>query len=69
MQTGDHKTTDLSADHYAAVLRRDLHRVWSIHRRLAGPQSTTTTIPALLGLPFHTLEYVVTIGFGTRRKI
>ncbi|PAN24918.2 hypothetical protein PAHAL_4G227600 [Panicum hallii] len=62
VQTGDHKTT--LSDHYAAVLHRDLHRVRSIHRRLTGPQSTTT-IPAHLGLPFHSHEYVVTIGIGT----
>ncbi|RLN12116.1 hypothetical protein C2845_PM09G10800 [Panicum miliaceum] len=63
VQTGDHKTT--LSDHYAVVLRRDHHRVRSIYRRLAGPQSTMTTIPARLGLPFHSLEYVVTIGIGT----
>ncbi|TVU11532.1 hypothetical protein EJB05_45124, partial [Eragrostis curvula] len=51
-------------DHYTTVLRRDHHRIQSIHRRLSASNSTTT-VPARLGLPFHTMEYVVTIGIGT----
>nr|TKW21111.1 hypothetical protein SEVIR_4G184200v2 [Setaria viridis] len=61
LQTGNNKTV---SDHYTAILHRDHHRVRSIHRHLAGSQSTIT-IPARLGLPFHSLEYVVTIGIGT----
>lgn len=64
LQTGgDHKTV-FDSDHYTAILHRDHHRVRSIHRRLAGSQSAIT-IPARLGLPFHSLEYVVTVGIGT----
>ncbi|KAJ1259092.1 hypothetical protein BS78_10G127000 [Paspalum vaginatum] len=60
-KTGEHMT---ASDHYTALLRRDQYRVQSIHRRLAGAKSTST-IPAHLGLPFHTDEYVVTVGVGT----
>ncbi|XP_062227605.1 aspartyl protease family protein At5g10770-like [Phragmites australis] len=59
--TGALKTV---SDHYTTILRRDHHRVQSIHRRLGEPRRPTT-IPARLGLPFHTYEYVVTIGIGT----
>ncbi|KAL6909688.1 hypothetical protein ACP4OV_001347 [Aristida adscensionis] len=64
---GDDELITVS-DHYNTILRRDHHRLRSIHRRLAvadEPNGPTTTIPARLGLPFHSLEYVVTVGVGT----
>ncbi|OEL24376.1 Aspartyl protease family protein [Dichanthelium oligosanthes] len=61
---GNHMTV---SDHYNTILQHDHHRVRSIHRRLTA-QRTPTSIPARLGVPFHSLEYVVTIGIGTPRR-
>lgn len=67
LETGDHHKTVPDHHYTTAILHRDRYRVRSIHRRLAGAETTATTItiPARLGLGFHSLEYVVTIGIGT----
>lgn len=65
LQSGDRKTVPDHHPHYTGILRRDHNRVRSIHRRLTGAGDTAATIPASLGLAFHSLEYVVTIGIGT----
>jgi len=58
-----------SASDHVALLHRDQFRVETIHRQhLADSGSATTTAQTRLGLPFSSLEYVVTIGIGSPER-
>lgn len=52
-----------------ALLHRDEFRVATIHRQhLADDSGSATTAETHLGLPFSSLEYVVTIGIGSPER-
>lgn len=54
-----------SPSDHTSLLHRDHLRVQSIHHRRLSTSNGATTLPARLGLPFGSLEYVVMIGIGT----
>ncbi|KAJ8620316.1 hypothetical protein MRB53_028845 [Persea americana] len=54
------------------ILRQDEARVNIIHSRISKStqklQPQSTSLPANLGIPFSSLNYIVTVGFGTPKK-